>query len=241
MKAGKMLLTGGSGRLGTELQQLLPGIQAPASHELNILSSESIEQAIQAYQPSLLIHAAAFTDVAGAEQRRADCWSVNVEGTRLMVQGAERHALPLVYISTDYVFWGEAGNYREDDPPGPVRNYYSLTKLAAEAVVSVLPRRLIIRTSFRPRSWPYPKAFTDLFTSQDYVDVLAPEIALALQRWEEIPYSVLHIVGERKSVYELARQRRPDVQAASKTDAAVALPDDISLNRERWLALKSAW
>jgi dTDP-4-dehydrorhamnose reductase len=107
--------------------------------------------------------------------------------------------------------------------------------------VRLAPRHLIIRTSFRPREWPYPVAFTDVYTSQDYVDVIAPEIALAIQRYREIPYPTLHIATERKSVYELARRRRPEVRPGNKQEVSVALPHDISLDTSRWQALKREW
>ena len=119
-----------------------------------------------------------------------------------------------------------------------MRNYYALSKLVAEEVARSAERHLVIRTSFRPRAWPYPTAFEDVYTSQDYVDVIAPDIALAVQHLHDIPYSTLHIATGRKSVYSLAQQRRPDVQPGSKAAAGVALPDDISLNIERWQALK---
>ena len=111
----------------------------------------------------------------------------------------------------------------------------------AEELVRLAPRHLIIRTSFRPREWPYPVAFTDVYTSQDYVDVIAPEIALAIQHCREVGFSTLHIATERKSVYELARQRRPDVRSGNKREVSVPLPDDISLDTTRWQTLKSAW
>lgn len=233
-----ILSSGGGGRLGQELQALLPGIVAPRRSDMDILDADAIESAIVEVRPKMLLHAAAYTDVARAEHDRKTCWNVNVKGTQNMVQAAFRHQLPLVHISTDYVFWGDVGNYREEDPPGPVRNYYSLSKLAAEASVQALPRHLVIRTSFRPREWAYPKAFTDLYTSQDYVDVIAPDIALVLQHFDAIDERILHIAGRRTSVYELARRRAPEVQAARKEEAAVPLPDDISLNCERWHALR---
>lgn len=237
----RLLMSGGGGRLGQELGQVLLQMVRPSRHEMDIMKPETIRAAIEQYRPVALVHAAAYTDVAGAEQHPATCWDVNVQGTVHMVQAAQQFQLPLIHISTDYVFWGDEGGYREEDPPGPVRNYYSLTKLVAEGLVRVLPRHLVIRTSFRPRKWSYPKAFTDVYTSQDYVDRIAPEIALAIQHMEEIPYHTLHIVGQRTSVYDLARQRAPNVIPASKTEAPVALPDDISLNIDRWTHLKSTW
>jgi dTDP-4-dehydrorhamnose reductase len=238
---GRMLLTGGTGRLGRELQALLSGVVAPARAELDVTRPETIEAALKRVEPEVLVHAAAYTDVAAAEQNRAACWRINVEGTRAVVRAAIDVGVFLVHISTDYVFEGTRGMYQEEDPPGPACNYYALSKLVAEELVRLAPRHLIIRTSFRPREWPYPVAFTDVYTGQDYVDVIAPEIALAIQRHREIPYSTLHIATERKSVYELARRRRPDVRPGSKREVSVALPDDISLDISRWQILKSTW
>lgn len=234
-----ILLTGGSGALGTELRRLCPTIVAPPSAALDVTDAASIEAGLATYRPTLIVHAAAYTDVARAESERDGCWLVNVVGTRNVTRVASSSALPLVHISTDYVFEGTRGMYRENDTLGPVRNYYALTKLIAEEAVRAHSRHLVIRTSFRPRDWPYPVAFTDVTTSQDYVDVIAPEILLAIRNFECITDATLHIATERKTVYELARRRRPDVRPGSKRSASVDLPDDISLNVDRWQVLRT--
>ena len=231
-----ILLTGGSGRLGTELQELLPDVAAPPRDELELTQPESVAAALAKYKPTVVVHAAAYTDVRGAETDRARCWAVNVEGTRNLVKALGD--VPLVYISTDYVFYGDTGAYSEDAPVGPVRNYYALSKLVAEELARVAPRHLVIRTSFRPREWPYPTAFTDVYTSQDYVDVIAPEIALAIRHLDEVPFDTLHIATERKSVFDLAQRRSDAVAPGSKAAAGVDLPDDISLATGRWRDLR---
>ncbi|NLF32677.1 MAG: NAD(P)-dependent oxidoreductase [Planctomycetes bacterium] len=236
-----MLLTGGAGRLGTELRALLGGVVAPGEEAMDITDPAAVAAVLDEHRPAMLIHAAAYTDVAGAETNRALCWRVNVEGTRNLVVEAMRRGIFFVHISTDYVFEGTTGGYAEDDPVGPVCNYYALTKLAAEAVVRVLPEHLVIRTSFRPRQWAHPAAFTDVYTSQDYVDVIAPMIAQVIRRAREIPHTTLHVATERKSAYDLARRRRPDVRPGSKREVAVRLPDDISLDVSRYRRLASQW
>src|SRR5690606_35337099 len=136
----------------------------------------------------------------GAETQRTRCWEVNVVGTRNAVSATAASGARLVHISTDYVFWGDTGGYSEADTPGPVRNYYALTKLVAEEAARAAQDHLVIRTSFRPRTWPYPEAFADVYTSQDYVDVIAPDIALAVARSLGIDLETLHIGTARKSV-----------------------------------------
>ncbi|GGR96207.1 SDR family oxidoreductase [Deinococcus sedimenti] len=235
----KILLTGGGGRLGTELRALLPGIVAPSSDEMNITDAAQVMDVARREQPELIVHAAAYTNVGGAEKDRDTCWNANVIGTRNMAAAANAVDAKLIHISTDYVFSGDTGGYREDDTPGPVVNYYALTKLIAEEAARAAHDHLIIRTSFRPREFAYRVAFSDVFTGQDYVDVLAPQIAQAIVHAREIPHDLLHIVTERKSVFELARRRKADVQEGTRAQAGVTLPGDVSLDTRRWRQLSS--
>ena len=71
------------------------------------------------------------------------------------------------------------------------------------------------------------------------MDVIAPGIALAVRHARYIPNATLHIVTERKSVYELARRRNPEVRSGTKREARVELPDDISLSTKRGRVLKA--
>lgn len=247
----RILLTGATGRLGTELLGLLStsattdgtavAVDGPSREELDVTDGAAFRAVALRVRYDVILHAAAFTDVGGAESRRAECWRVNVCGTRNAAAAAAASGAKLVHISTDYVFWGDAGGYTEDHVPGPVRNYYALTKLVAEEAARAAPRHLVIRTSFRPRTWPYPEAFADVYTSQDYVDVIAPDVALAAVRAAQIGFETLHIATERKSVLELARRRAPGVRSGSKATAGVPLPDDVSLDVTRWTDLKRSW
>jgi len=238
---GGLLITGGSGRLGRELVRLLPHAQAPSSRELDVTDEDATLAVVAALRPSAVVHAAGYTDVRGAEQDRQRCWRVNVAGTRHVAAAARAIGARLVHVSTDYVFFGDRGNYREDDTPGPVRNYYALTKLVAEEAARAAPGALVVRTSFRPRAWPYPTAYTDLFTSQDYVDVIAPLLAELVTHLDAVTYDTINVATERKSVYDLALRRAPGVRPASKAEAGVALPDDVSLDIDRFTRLRATW
>jgi dTDP-4-dehydrorhamnose reductase len=237
----RILLTGGGGRLGTELRTLIPQLIAPDRRALDVTNAAQVEAVVRAEQPNLIIHAAAYTNVSRAEQEQTACWSINVAGTRHVAQAANQVGAKLIHISTDYVFSGASGDYHEDDPPGPVVNYYALTKLVAEEAARAAAAHLILRTSFRPREFQYPVAFSDVYTGQDYVDIIAPMIAETILHAGLIPDQVLHVVTERKSVFELARRRNPAVTEGRRADAAVALPGDVSLNTDRWQALRASW
>lgn len=241
MTVPRILLTGGRGRLGTELRTLLQDVKAPERSELDVTDVAQVLEVIRRERPKVIVHTAAYTNVGGAEKERDACWQINVEGTRHIAQAADEIGAKLVHISTDYVFSGDVGNYRETDTPGPTVNYYALTKLVAEEAARVAREHLIVRTSFRPREFQYPVAFSDVYTGQDYVDVIAPLIAEAVIHAPEISDPVLHIVTERKSVFDLARRRNPGVREGRRADVAVQLPADVSLNTERWQALRESW
>lgn len=237
----RILLTGGNGRLGTELRTLVSGIVAPSSRDLDVTDLSQVLAVVRHERPEVIVHAAAYTDVGRAEHDRDSCWRINVIGTRHMSQAANEIGAKLVHISTDYVFSGDHGNYREVDTPGPTANFYALTKLVAEEAARAARQHLILRTSFRPRQFQYPVAFSDVYTGQDYVDVIAPLVTEAVLHALEIQDEVVHIATERKSVFELARRRNPAVREGFRADVPVPLPADVSLNTERWNALKAQW
>jgi dTDP-4-dehydrorhamnose reductase len=213
-----------------------------------VVAAASVRRALERARPDVVVHAAAMTDVAGAEHARELAERVNVAGTRHVAEACAALDCTLVHVSTDYVFWGDAdparaarGGYREDDATGPTRNHYAATKLAAEAEARRAPKHLVVRTSFRPRAWPYPVAYTDVRTSQGYVDEIAPELALVARLAPRIVAEgvhTLHVAGPATSVFELARRRAPHVRPGSKRDAGVALPDDVVLDSSRWHALR---
>jgi dTDP-4-dehydrorhamnose reductase len=242
--AKKIFITGGSGRMGSVLIPLLRDVgwtlEAPSSSGMNILEPEVLSQFLEAFQPSVVLHLAAYTDVARAEKDKDLCWKINVEGTRNVARAASQVGARMVHISSDYVFDGERGNYLETDTPNP-SNYYSLTKVVAEEAARQARDVLIVRTSFKESVWSYPMAFMDQFTSADFVDVIAGELFLMLEYLELVQTTVLNLATERKSVFELAVRRNPTLQPGSRKDVKVHIPPDVSLNISKWQELKETF
>ncbi len=231
----KILLTGGSGALGTCIQKLV-SCYAPSSKELDITNAEQCTRVIGEYNPDIIIHSAAWTDVTGAEQKKKECWQVNVTGTENLIRAAQGRRF--IYISTEYIFDGTQGNYTENDIPNPI-NFYALTKLAGELIVAQYPYHLIIRTAFKKDGpWPYPKAFVDQWMSADFASERAPDIVQAAQMQELV--GIINISGERKTIYELAKRVSPEVGQMSINDVAVTLPRDTSLNSALWNSIRSS-
>jgi dTDP-4-dehydrorhamnose reductase len=138
-----------------------------------------------------------------------------------------------VYISSDYVFRGDRGRYREEDDVYPV-NKYAWSKLGGECAVRLYDNALIIRTSFGPDEFPYPKAFADQWTSRQSVSIAARDILRAV---ESHLTGVLHIGGPRRTVLEYAQALSPEreVGSLSVKDATFAVPADTSLDTSRFV------
>ncbi len=97
-------------------------------------------------KPDVVVHAATLTDVDKCETNKELAWKVNVEGTKNIIEAAKAAGSFVIYISTDYVFSGEKGNYKEDATPAPIQ-YYGLTKLIAEEIVKTQAEYFIARPS----------------------------------------------------------------------------------------------
>ena len=228
-----ILLTGGSGLLGRELQKHLKVLTPPRS-EFDITGHwmERIDYTML-HDVSLIVHCAAFTDLVRAEKEKDLCYATNVIGTRNIAS----LGIPMIYISTEYVFDGEKGLYEEEDAPNPL-NYYALTKLLGEYEARRAPRSVIIRCLFKPRPFKHEVVCHDSFTSGDYVERIAPQIASAVKNFTLLP-DTIHIGTGRKNLETIARETRPEIGTISVLDVkGVRLPKDTSLNCAKWERIK---
>jgi len=231
----KILFTGGSGLLGSEFRRLLPGVYYPASGDFDVTDYAAMESYIAGKQITTIVHAAAFTSPPRIDQDPVRALDVNIIGTANIVKLCARSGMKLVYISTDYVFRGDVGNYGEDDPVFPV-NKYAWSKLGGECAVRLYDNSLIIRTTFGPNVFPFEKAFIDQWTSRESVKVIAGMIAAILV--EDIT-GTIHVGGYRKTVFAYAKGLDPEreIGELSVKDVSFKVPVDTSLDCSRFLAL----
>jgi len=174
----RVLITGGRGQLGRELQRALQASgegegRALARHgrsaslkagllalegaevlaldlpELDVTDAEAVERAIRQAKPDLVIHAAALTDTSLCEEDPTLAMRVNAEGSLHVAQACQRVDAAMVYVSTNEVFDGARGEpYGESDEPRPI-NAYGRSKLEGERFVqATLPRHYIVRTAW---------------------------------------------------------------------------------------------
>lgn len=225
----KVLVLGTSGQVGDALMRAdwpagttLVGLARP---DIDMARPETIDAAVAAHAPDLapdlVVNATAYTAVDKAESDREAAFAVNRDGPARLAAACAARGIPLVHISTDYVFDGEAGPYSEDDPTRPI-SVYGSTKLESEKLVlSQSHRSLIVRTmTLWGRGKGAKTSFVDfvanslkegktvrIVTDQLGNATLAEDLALGIWKLVDGGNSgIYHVAGsERNSRFEWAQ------------------------------------
>jgi dTDP-4-dehydrorhamnose reductase len=153
----RILVTGRDGQVARALVGLAGDdliIKAVGRPELDIADRVSIDRAIGRFEPNVLVNAAAYTAVDRAESDLEAAFAVNRGGAGNAAAAAAAVGIPIVHLSTDYVFSGEsAAPYREEDPTSPT-SVYGRSKLEGERAVSAAnPAYVVLRTSWVYAPW----------------------------------------------------------------------------------------
>lgn len=148
----RVLITGAHGQVGHELMRLAPAefeALGMGSAELDIADAAQVADVVERVLPNLIINAAAYTAVDKAESEPERAYAVNRDGVAHLAAAAQRLAIPLLHLSTDYVFAGNASApYSEQDATAPT-GVYGASKLAGEQVLIANCRQhMILRTSW---------------------------------------------------------------------------------------------
>lgn len=146
----RFLITGGSGLLGSKVAEkaVREGYEIYSGYnqhearagipvKLDVCKRDVMHKVFNEIKPEIVVHTAALTNVDKCEEEKELAWKVDVEGTKNIVEFSRKHKAFLIYISTDYVFSGEEGMYKETDETRPI-NYYGATKLEGEKIVNAL-------------------------------------------------------------------------------------------------------
>jgi len=189
--------------------------------ELDITDGPAVEEVVLRERPALIVHAAAMTHVDQCELNKQECYNANVTATRFLIDAARKVKARFVFVSTDFIFDGKQGPYKEDDEPAPV-NYYGSTKLVAEKAVMesglnwAIARTILVYgvapTTGRTNiiTWVKQslengtpiKMVTDQYRTPTFVDDLARGILLII---EKSATGIFHLSGEeRMTPYEMA-------------------------------------
>ncbi len=227
-----ILFTGGNGLLGSEFKIHLPDINYVDKEEFNIENYSEIEDYFSGRKIKQVIHAAAYTSPPKCEREPEKAIDANIIGTCNMVKICMKYNIKLTYICTDYVFKGDRGNYKEDDPVYPV-NKYAWSKLGGECAVRMYDNTLIIRTTFGPNIFPYEKAFVDQWTSRESVSEIVKMIIKVL---EKDIIGTIHVGGSRKTVFQYAKNldEKRDIREISIYNMDFKVPADTSLDISKY-------
>ena len=223
-----ILITGAAGKLGAAVWALLP--EAIGAYRVDFDLSNATQMSAfldQHPQVTTILHCAAMISPPKINEDIAQAIQSNIIGTALLSAECYKRNIRLVYISTDYVFAGEKGLYKETDELLP-QNKYAWSKLGGECAVQMLDNYVIIRLSFGPDIFPYKAAFTDQYTSRESASVIAKKIKnIVVSDFK----GVIHIGGERKSVYEYALSLGAEnIDKISIKGMSVKMPTDTSLD-----------
>ena len=192
-----ILIVGGSGQVGTALRHLpwpqRLQIHAPTRQQLDVTDEAAIVAVMASRKWSCVINCAAYTAVDAAENDAESAWRANAVGPAWLAAATGRAGTPVIHLSTDYVFDGEAKSaYRPSDPVQPL-GVYGRSKAAGEdAVRQANPRHVILRTSWvvSPFGRNFVKTMLSLATRQESLKVVndqfgrptsAADLAAAIQ------------------------------------------------------------
>ncbi|HTO93654.1 MAG TPA: sugar nucleotide-binding protein, partial [Bacteroidota bacterium] len=213
-----------------------PEILAPTREAMDITSYEAIEAYCGGREIAVVIHAAAVTN-RHAEDADEGYIRTNIVGTANVALWCRRHGARLVYISSDYVYPGERGDYTEESPLFPV-NRYALSKLGGECSARLVPGSLVIRTSFY-RQMNFAEGCEDQITSRMPVNEAARAI-LGLARRADVQGIVNVGRARGRSVLEIVRgEFNAGAKSVRRRDLALSylLPPDATMNTARYTNL----
>ena len=188
-----MIVVGRSGQLARALAERAGGgldIVRLGRPDLDLETATDVAAPLSSFCPDIIVNTAAFTDVDGAERTPDAAFRVNRDGARRIAEAASTLGVPLVHLSTDYVFDGGSDRpYREEDPTAPL-SVYGRSKLAGEAAVAeATTDHAILRTS-----WLYAPYGRSFFTKVLEKSRDSREIQVVADR-----------LGSPTSAFELAR------------------------------------
>jgi dTDP-4-dehydrorhamnose reductase len=213
-----ILLTGAGGQVGREIQRTAreagAALLACDHAALDVTDDDAVERILRQARPALIVNAAAYTAVDRAEDEPQRAFRINRDGAASLARAAAAAGVPLIHLSTDYVFDGTSPRaYTENDPASPLGVYGQSKWEGEEAVRRLLPRHLIVRVSwvFGFYGHNFVKTILRLAAARDTLQVVADQtggptyaghiaalvlhLAARIAAAEEIAWGTYHFCG----------------------------------------------
>ena len=224
----RILVIGGSGRFGSILKGLKTNYEMlfPSKTTLDITNFRSIQKYIKLKKPNIVIHLAGLSRPMNIHDRQIQkSIDLNIIGTSNITKACAEKNIKLVYFSTNYVYPGIRGYYKESDGLLPINNY-AWSKLGGECAVQMYKNSLILRVCMTERPFIHKEAFCNVKSSFIYHD----EVAKILLKLINVK-GILNIGGPTKSVYNFAKTDNPNVKKIFlKDNKKIKMPFNSSIN-----------
>ena len=166
------------------------------------------------YGYDVIINCIAFTNTYSNDKENN--WNVNYKAVADLVDYCNNQNIKLVHISTDYVYTNSKINASENDIPIHGNNWYSYTKLLADAYIELKSNNyLICKGTHKPKPFPYEKAWIDQWGNFDYVDIIS---SLIINLVMSNNSGIFNVGTELKSMFDLAKQTYKNVKPSKKPD-----------------------
>jgi len=235
MKPKNIIMTGGSGRFAQVFKKIKTknNIFYPTKKTMDITNINSIEKYIKKINPNYLIHCAALSRPMDLHEKNInDSISRNIIGTCNIVKVCNQEKIKLIYFSTNYVYAGTRGNYKENDPVKPINNY-ALSKLGGECAVQMYKNSLILRICMSEKPFIHNKAFSDVETNFMYHEDFAKHLLKLIDK-----KGIINIGGPKQKVFKFAKKTNPLVKAVSaKKVLGKNFPLKQSMNINKYLKI----
>ena len=209
----KILVTGVKGQLGYDVVKALEsrGHQPVGvdHEEMDLMNNNMIQNFIMNLKPEAIIHCAAYTAVDQAEEEVEICYQINAEAVKVIAECAKTLDIPMIYISTDYVFDGtKASEYVETDIPNPI-NVYGASKLKGEQYVQqLLEKFYIVRISwvFGINGNNFIKTMQRLGNEQDQLNIIHDQVGSPTYTAHLAPLLVDMIETDQYGIYHATNE-----------------------------------
>ena len=222
----KILISGGHGSLVKTIKSDSFLFFRPKRERLDVTSYESIDHQIKTIEPDYFIHAAALTrPMVKHITNPIESIENNIIGTANVVNACIKYNVKLIYISTDYIYPGNKGNYLENDPIFPV-NEYAWSKLGGECAVKLYSNSLILRVAMVDTPFPHTHALDNVYKSSISVKEVSEHILSLLDK-----NGVINVGNERSTIYNYVSNLNPNIKKISRQDIKdVKIAKDSSMN-----------
>ena len=205
----KIIITVGTGRFGQLLKKIKTSyiVYFPSKKELDILNINKIENYFNKKKPNFVIHLAGLSRPMNIHNTNINkSIDLNIIGTANITKACSRKKIKLIYLSTNYVYQGTKGNYKETDPVKPINNY-AWSKLGGEASVQLYKNSLILRTCMTEKPFVHKKAFVDAKTSFLYQDEVAKILFKLINK-----KGIINVGGKSQYIFDFAKKDNKKVK-----------------------------